>query len=112
MKRLLLALSVFVIGSQMASPVTAADKLFAQATETVDELKELFDKTGNNCLHSRSHDVKVVVSCASMRIYGLALNERDWCYGHRDEANAQMDWHRCDASSERFSLDTLIEVGK
>jgi K+-sensing histidine kinase KdpD len=108
----LLTSLLFAIGSQMASPAVAADKLFVQATETDDELKELFDRTRDNCLHSISHDVRIVVACASMRIYGLALNERDWCYGHRDEANAQMDWHRCDASSERFSLDKLIDAGR
>jgi hypothetical protein len=111
MKRLLLALSLFAIGPQIASPVMAADRVFAKATETDDQLKKLFDEAGDRCLHSRSHDVRVVVACASMRIYGAALNERDWCYGHRNEANAQMDWHRCDANSERFSLDKLIDAG-
>ncbi len=112
MNRQLLGLSLFFIGSQMACPAVAADRLFAQATETDDELKQLFNQTGDICLHSISHDVRIVVACASMRIYGVALNERDWCYGHRDEPNAQMDWHRCDASSERFSLDKLIDVGR
>uniref|UniRef100_A0A9E7ZZ85 Uncharacterized protein n=1 Tax=Bosea sp. NBC_00436 TaxID=2969620 RepID=A0A9E7ZZ85_9HYPH len=112
MNRLLLTLFLFAIGFQIASPAVAADKLFAQATETDDQLKKLFDETGDGCLHSRGHDVRVVVACAAMRIYGVALNERDWCYGHRYEANALMDWHRCDANSERFSLDKLIDVGR
>lgn len=110
MNRLLLTFFLFAIGSQIAYPAVAADKLFTQATETDDRLKKLFDKAGDICLHSRSHDVRVVVACASMKIYGVALNERDWCYGRRYEANAEMDWHRCDADSERFSLDKLIDV--
>jgi len=109
MNRLLLALSLFAIGSQTARPAIAAENLFAKATETDDQLKKLFDEAGDGCLHSRGHDVRVVVACASMRIYGAALNERDWCYGHRTEANAEMDWHRCDADSERFSLDKLVD---
>ncbi|PQA71826.1 hypothetical protein [Brucella oryzae] len=110
MNRMLITLSSLAIGWQMASPAEAADKLFAKATETDHQLKNLFDKAGAICLHSHSHDVRIVVACASMRIYGLALNERDWCYGHRHESNAQMSWYRCDASSERFSLDKLIDV--
>lgn len=109
MNRLLLALSLFAIGLQVASPAMAAEKLFTKATETDDQLRKLFDEAGDSCLHSRSHDVRIVVACASMRIYGTALNERGWCYGHRNEANAQMDWHRCDANSERFSLDELVD---
>ncbi len=109
MNQMLLALSLFAIGSQIASPAVAADRLFTKATETDDQLKKLFDEAGDGCLHSRSHDVRVTVACASMRIYGVALNERDWCYGHHNEANAQMGWHRCDASSERFSLDRLVD---
>ena len=112
MNRMLLAFSLFAIGSQVASPAMAAEKLFAKATETDDQLKKLFDEAGDGCLHSRSPDVRVTVACASMRIYGFALNERDWCYGHRDEANAEMDWHRCDANSERFSLDMLVDGGR
>ncbi|WP_112585122.1 hypothetical protein [Brucella tritici] len=112
MNRILLILFLFFIGSQMAGLAVAADGLFAQATETDDELKKLFNQAGDICLHSISHDVRIVVACASMRIYGVALNERDWCFGYRDEPNAQMDWHCCDASSERFSLDKLIDVGR
>ena len=112
MNRLLLALFLFGIGLQVASPAAAAEKLFAKATETDDQLKKLFGEAGDGCLHSRSHDVRVIVACASMRIYGAALNERGWCYGHCSEANAEMDWHRCDADSKRFSLDRLVDGGR
>lgn len=44
-----------------------------------------------------------------MIIYGLALNERGWCHGRQDEANAQKDWHICESGSDRFSLDHLTD---
>lgn len=110
MNRLLLTLSLLIVGCHIGLTAVAADRLFAKATETDVQLKRLFEEADDGCLHSRSHDVRVVVACASMRIDGVALNERDWCYGHRDEANAQMDWHRCGANSERFSLDKLVDV--
>ena len=110
MNRLLLTFSLFAIGLHSAIPAMTAEKLFAQATETDSQLKKLFDKASDGCRHSLSHDVRVAVDCVSMRIYGVALNERDWCYGRSYEANAQMNWHRCDANSIRFSLDKLIDV--
>lgn len=112
MKRLLPALSLLIVGCHIGLPAMAEDKLLTKAIETDDQLKKLFDEAGDDCLHTRSHGVRVVVACASMRIYGVALNERDWCYGHRTEANAQMNWHRCDANSERFSLDKLVDIGR
>lgn len=101
-----------IVGCHISFPAAATEKLFTEATETDSQLKKLFEDAGVRCLHNRGHDVKVVVSCTSMRIYGLALNERDWCYGHRDEANAQMDWHRYNTSSQRFSLNKLLDVPK
>ena len=109
MKRLLPALSLFAIGLQIASPAMASDKLFPKATETDHQLKKLYDDAGDICLHNRSGDVRVAVACKAMTIYGVALNERDWCYGRRNEANAQMSWHRCGADSERFTLDKLAD---
>ena len=109
MNRPLLAISLFVIGSHIGIPATASDKLFPKATETDDQLKKLYDDAGDICLHNRSGDVRVAVACKAMTIYGVALNERDWCYGRRNEANAQMSWHRCGADSERFTLDKLAD---
>lgn len=109
MNRLLLALCLFVAGLQGAIPAMAAQKLFPRATESDEQLKTLYDDAGDICLHNPSGDVRVAVACKAMTIYGVALNERDWCYGRRDEANAEMRWHRCKADSERFSLDTLTD---
>lgn len=112
MNRLLLALSLMVVACHIGLPSMAADKLFAKATETDDQLRQLYDEAGDIYLHSRSDDVRIAVAYASMTIYGVALNERGWCYGHRNEANAQMAWHRCDANSERFTLGKLTELGR
>jgi len=84
-------------------------KRFAEATETNEKLMNLYDEAGSLCLHNRSRDVQVAVACKSMTIYGLALNERGWCYGHEHEANAFKGWHECEKNSERFSESTLTE---
>lgn len=89
----------------------ASEKLFAKATETDNQLKKLYDDAGGISLHNRSGDVHVAVACKSMTIYGVALNERGWCYGRRNEANARMSWHRCGGDSERFTLDKLTDFG-
>ncbi|EKS29184.1 hypothetical protein [Afipia felis] len=52
---------------------------------------------------SRRRRVKIAA------IYGAVLNERGWCYGHQNEANAQMNWHRRYAQSERFTLDAFAD---
>lgn len=90
-------------------PAQAEEKLFAEATESDERLKELHHEAGDLCLRNPSRDVEVVVACKAMIIYGLALNERGWCHGRQDEANAQKDWHICESGSDRFSLDHLTD---
>ena len=102
-----LALMAAIIGHH--APAAADEQRFAGATESDDELRELFDGAGNLCLRNPSRDVEVVVACKAMLIYGLALNERGWCLGRRGEANAEMDWHRCESDSERFTPDHLTD---
>lgn len=75
---------------------------FPQATETVPELIELWTGSDSACRLSRSGDVKVAVACLSRSVYGAALNERDWCLGRENDANAEMAWHECEANSLRF----------
>ena len=75
---------------------------FPEATETVPELIELWDQSDSACRLSRSHDVKVAAACLSRSVYGAALNERNWCLGRSNEANANMAWHECEAASLRF----------
>ncbi|KRW94058.1 hypothetical protein AQY21_21530 [Paracoccus sp. MKU1] len=90
-------------------PAIADEKLFPEATESDDELKKLHHDAGDLCLRNPSRDVEVVVACKAMVIYGLALNERGWCHGRRNEANAQKGWHRCESGSDRFTLDHLTD---
>lgn len=90
-------------------PAQAEEKLFAEATESDQRLKKLHHEAGDLCLRNPSRDVEVVVACKAMIIYGLALNERGWCHGRQDEANAQKDWHICESGSDRFSLDHLTD---
>lgn len=74
----------------------------AMAAETVPQLIEQFDEADSTCRLSKSDDVRIKVACVARSIYGVALNERGWCYGRQDQANAEMDWHECKASSLRF----------
>ncbi|MGA0616140.1 hypothetical protein [Paracoccus sp. KR1-242] len=90
-----------------APPAAAQTLLFQGATESDDQLRELYDQAGDLCLHNPSPDVRIAVACKSMLIYGLALNERGWCLGHEAEPNALKAWHRCEAGSDRFSRDQL-----
>jgi len=91
----------------ICSPVLADQKLFDGASESDEQLRALYDEAGDICLRNPSRDVQVAVACKAMTIYGLALNERGWCYGRTHEANAEKDWHRCEADSDRFSVDHL-----
>lgn len=75
---------------------------FGQATETAEELVELYDAADDQCRLSTSRDVKIAVACHSRAIYGAALNERGWCYGRESQANAEMNWHECEADSMHF----------
>lgn len=77
---------------------------FADATETVPELRALYDAADDVCRLAASQDVKITVACTSRAIYGMALNERGWCYGRDDQANAEMAWHECSENSLRFPV--------
>lgn len=107
MRPISLLLPALLAGAGLGAAAQASDKLFEQATESDAELKALYHEAGGLCLRNRSHDVRVVVACKSMVIYGLALNERGWCHGRRSEPNAVKDWHRCGPGSDRFSRDLL-----
>ncbi|WP_144861276.1 hypothetical protein [Mesorhizobium sp. J18] len=75
---------------------------FSDATETDEQLKELYDQAADLCLRNPSRDVQVIVACTSMSIYGMALNERGLCRGKENQANAFAEWHKCEADSLRF----------
>ncbi len=75
---------------------------FPDATETVPELIELWEGSNAICRGANGGDVKVAAECLSRSVYGVALNERNWCLGETGQSNAEMTWHECDAASLRF----------
>lgn len=79
---------------------------FAQAdaqTEAVAELIALYEAADSECRLAMDNDPKTEASCAARSMYGVALNAQEWCYGREEEANAEMEWHQCEANSMRFS---------
>lgn len=100
MNILKLTLAVLLL---LGSGAVRADQPFASATETATELRELYDAADDNCRLPGSQDVKVVVACLSRAIYGQALNEKGWCLGKDNQANAEMQWHECTTGSLRFA---------
>ncbi len=76
--------------------------LFPEATESVEELIELYTDEDSQCRLSMSRDVRIAAACHARSLYGAALNERGWCLGRETEANADMSWHECEADSMRF----------
>ncbi|MET3924860.1 hypothetical protein [Devosia sp. 2618] len=95
----------------LSTPAFAqAEKQFEYASETTPELIQLWEDTNGTCRGASGDDVKTWAACAARSVYGAALNERDWCFGHKDDAGAEMKWHECDANSLRFppiDLNTL-----
>ena len=86
-----------------AAPAAAqAGMQFPEASESAPELISLWEDSDSMCRLARREDVRVVAACVSRSIYGVALNERDWCYGREDEANAVIEWHECGEGSLRF----------
>lgn len=99
-------LTFLALASMTAGPALATTTHFSEATETNDQLIELYDEADGQCSKSRSHDVRVTVACVARSIYGVALNERGICYGKRDQPNASMSWHACASDSMYFpSID-------
>ena len=109
MRRIPFACLAIIASLGIGVPVIADEKLFDGAGESDDQLRSLYDEAGDICLRNPSRDVQVAVACKAMTIYGLALNERGWCYGRSHEANAEMSWHSCEADSIRFSVDHLTD---
>lgn len=92
-------LALLLFGPSVARP----ESLLAQATETVAELRELYDAANDKCRIPGSQEAKTVVACMSRAIYGQALNEKGWCWGKDDQANAVMQWHECTPNSLRYT---------
>ncbi|PSH70495.1 hypothetical protein CU102_00030 [Phyllobacterium brassicacearum] len=80
---------------------------FPNATETNEQLTDLWRAADNACKHRNSEDVRVAVGCLSRSIYGAALNERGVCLGKDGQSNADMQWHKCEKDSLRFPPFTV-----
>ncbi len=96
------ALSSIAIGVLFAAAAEAKDMRFPNASETSQELISLWTGSNSICRGAHGGDVKVAAACLSRSVYGVALNERDWCFGRKDQINADMTWHRCNGDSLRF----------
>ncbi|TKT69308.1 hypothetical protein [Aquamicrobium sp. LC103] len=92
--------------SLMLAPANAAfaqsAMQFPDASETVPELVELWDQSNSTCRGANGGDVRVAAACLSRSVYGVAINERNWCLGKDGQANAEMVWHECETDSLRF----------
>lgn len=107
MRPITIALLAIIAAPGIFLPAAADEKLFDGAGESDEQLRSLYDEAGDICLRNPSPDVQVAVACKAMIIYGLALNERGWCYGRTFQANAEKEWHECAADSDRFKVDYL-----
>lgn len=109
-RSLKIALILMVSGMVVGSHAHAQSSLqFPDASESVPELIDLYTQSDSGCRLARSKDVKVVTACLSRSVYGAALNERGWCFGKEDQANAEMEWHECEGDSRRFPPVALPE---
>jgi hypothetical protein len=90
-------LALLLAGSAYAEPQ------FPDASETDEELIELWEDSNETCRGGSGNDVKTWAACAARSVYATATNERDWCYGKEGQASAELEWHRCEENSLRFT---------
>jgi len=102
---LVLAASIIAIDSHAQSELQ-----FPDVSESVPELIELYTQSDSGCRLTRGHDVEIQVACTARSFYGAVLNERGWCVGKEGQANAEMEWHECEADSMYFPPIDLPEL--
>ncbi|WP_246590304.1 hypothetical protein [Rhizobium lentis] len=64
-----------------------------------------FDSPGGNVICRTSVDregPQTLRACKRRDELGPLLNRADWCYGQKDEAGINWEWHKCDANSRRY----------
>ncbi|PDS61534.1 hypothetical protein CO653_32585 [Rhizobium anhuiense] len=71
----------------------APDRLIHQWTGLDDICRTSVDREGPETLRA----------CKRRDELGPLLNRADWCYGHKDEAGINWEWHKCDANSRRYT---------
>jgi hypothetical protein len=106
--RMTIAAALLLSAAGMASAQQAMR--FPDATETAQELIALWEESNSVCRGAARGDVRVAAACLSRSVYGAALNERDWCFGKSEDANADMAWHRCETGSLRFPPFEMPEI--
>ncbi|MGB3387936.1 MAG: hypothetical protein WBA88_08160 [Pseudaminobacter sp.] len=104
---LVLAASIMAIGSN-AHAQSAPQ--FPDVSESVPELIDLYTQSDSGCRLTRGNGDEVQVACTARSFYGAVLNERGWCLGKEGQANAEMEWHECEAASMRFPPIDLPEL--
>ena len=88
--------------SARLDPYRRRDDAVPDATETVPKLIRLWDESNSTCRGARGGAVRVAAACLSRSVYGVALNERDWCFGKKDQSGATMASRQCGDDSMRF----------
>jgi len=71
----------------------APDRLIHQWTGLDDICRTSVDRDGPETLRA----------CKRRDELGPLLDRAGWCYGHKDEAGINWDWHKCDANSRRYT---------
>lgn len=104
---LVLAASIMSINTNAHAQ---SETQFPDVKESVPELIELYTQSDSGCRLTRGQDVEIKVACTARSFYGAVLNERGWCVGKEGQANAEMEWHECEADSLRFPPIDLPEL--
>lgn len=99
-----------VLAAGIMATGSIADAQSPDAGKSVPELIELYTQSDSGCRLARGDDDAVQVACTARSFYGAALNERGWCFGKENQANAEMEWHECEAGSMRFPPVDLPEL--
>ncbi|MHA6728610.1 hypothetical protein [Devosia sp. A369] len=94
------ALILALVAAPLAGVAQGRD--FSSAIEPVPVLTQLYDEADSRCRLAKIDSVEVDVACVSSSIYGVALNDKNWCRGRQGQSNAEMDWHECGEDSMRF----------
>ena len=97
----------FLVIATVSMVASAHAAVFPNASESNEELIDLWRDADNACRQIKRENVQVAVGCVSRSIYGVALNERGVCLGMNGQANAEMQWHKCTKDSLRFPPFTV-----
>jgi hypothetical protein len=80
----------------------AADPAVAQPKH-VKDLIQMWVAENRNCRGLPGDDPRSEIGCERRNVLNDALRKQGWCYGKKNEAGYQYDWHRCTRDSLRRS---------